>query len=137
MITGGCLCKAVRYAVDVDAPLAVRTCWCRLCQYLGGGTATVNVCFPADKVTLTGDLSYHGAVADSGNEMRRGFCPACGTPVTSEALARPHLMFFRAGTLDDPSIAAPEATIWTSEKPAWGLVSDAIPSYPAQIPPVA
>jgi hypothetical protein len=136
-ITGGCLCGAIRYAVDAQ-PMAARTCWCRLCQYLGGGTASVNVCFPADKVRMTGELREYASIADSGNAMRRGFCPTCGTPITSVADARPHLIFLRAGTLDDPNlIVGPEATIWVEQAPHWALISDDIPSYPAQIPPVA
>ena len=135
-ITGGCLCGAVRYEASAE-PLAVRTCWCRLCQYLGGGTATVNVCFETSAVSITGELADHRSVADSGNVMHRGFCPKCGTPVTSTAEVRPHLIFVRAGTLDDPSIAAPQATIWTSAAPEWACISDEIPSYPEQIPPVA
>src|SRR3546814_9275330 len=47
----GCLCGRVRIAIDAE-PLAARMCWCRLCQYLGGGSGTVNVCFPSDKLTV-------------------------------------------------------------------------------------
>jgi hypothetical protein len=132
----GCLCGAVRFKIDAE-PLAARSCWCRLCQYLGGGTATTNVCFPADKVAIEGEIRHHESVADSGNMMRRGFCPTCGTPLTSEAAARPHLIFIRAGALDDPDLIAPQATIWTSAAPAWACIDPAIPSHPAQIPPVA
>ena len=135
-ITGGCLCRAVRYEVTAE-PLAVRTCWCRLCQSLGGGTASVNLAFPTEAVALTGELNDYESVADSGNVMHRGFCPNCGTPVTSAAEARPHLIFLRAGTLDDPSIGAPQATIWTSEAPAWACIDETIPSHPAQVPPAA
>ena len=135
-ISGGCLCGAVRYEAAAE-PLAVRTCWCRLCQYLGGGSATVNACFATDAVTFTGAIADHVSVADSGNVMHRGFCAACGTPITSTAEARPHLVFIRAGTLDDPGIAAPQATIWTSAAPDWACISDEIPSYPEQVPPVA
>ncbi len=135
-IDGGCLCGAVRYKISAE-PLAVRTCWCRVCQYLGGGSATVNVCFPSDAVAIAGELADHRSVADSGNVMHRGFCPKCGTPVTSTAEARPHLVFLRAGTLDDPGLAAPQVTIWTSAAPEWACISTDIPSHPAQLPPVA
>jgi len=135
-ITGGCLCGAVRFTIAAE-PMAARTCWCRLCQYLGGGTATVNVCFPTDALTMTGEVRIFESVADSGNAMRRGFCPTCGTPLTSAAESRPHLIFIRAGALDDPNLLGPQATIWTSQAPDWACISDAIPSYPAQIPPVA
>lgn len=135
-ITGGCLCGAVRYTVTGE-PLAVRTCWCRLCQYLGGGTATVNICFPADAVTMNGALAWHDSIADSGSAMRRGFCPACGTPVVSNAAPRPHLTFLRGGTLDDPAIARPQATIWTEAAPDWACIDPAIPRHDRQLPPVA
>ena len=51
---GGCLCGAVRIAVSAD-PLLTRLCWCRLCQSLAAGNATVNVVFPSDKVTVEGE----------------------------------------------------------------------------------
>lgn len=136
MITGRCLCGAVHYEIDAE-PITARTCWCRLCQYLGGGTAQVNVCFPADKVAMTGPMTVYESVADSGNVMRRGFCPTCGTPITSAAVSRPHLVFIRAGTLDDPNLMGPQMTIWTQHAPDWALISDAIPRYPAQVPPAA
>jgi hypothetical protein len=135
-ITGGCLCGAVRYRVTA-APLTARTCWCRLCQYLGAGGPTVNVCFPADAVTIEGALGDYRSVADSGNVMHRRFCPACGTQVTSAAESRPHLVFLRAGTLDDPEIAAPAMTIWTSAAPSWACIDDRLPSESRQPPPVA
>jgi hypothetical protein len=134
-ITGGCLCRAVRYTVTA-APLGARTCWCRLCQYLGAGTATANVIFPADAVEIDGALTAYESVADSGSHLTRGFCPACGTPVTSHAAERPHLIVLRAGTLDDPGLIGPEVTIWADEAPAWACISETIPRYPAQIPPV-
>jgi len=133
-ITGGCLCGAVRYSVDAQ-PMAARACWCRLCQYLGGGTGTANICFPSDKFALTGALTIHKALADSGTAMQRGFCPTCGTPVTSSAESRPHLIFVRIGTLDDPNLMAPQVTIWTSAAPQWACIDSAIPSMEGQPPP--
>src|SRR3546814_10195157 len=100
-ITGGCLCGAVRYSIAASKPLVTRQCWCRLCQYLGGGSSTVNAGFQSADFTVTGELARHEAVADSGNPMVRSFCPACGTPMFSETPARPHLRFIRVGTLDD------------------------------------
>lgn len=109
----------------------------RLCQYLGGGTATANICFPSDKVSRSGDIRYHESIADSGNVLRRGFCPTCGTPLTSEAVSRPHLIFLRIGTLDDPNLMGPQQTIWTSQAPDWACISTEIPSVETQPPPVA
>lgn len=132
----GCLCGSVRIRIDAE-PLAARMCWCRLCQYLGGGTATVNVCFPADKVAVEGEVRWHDSIADSGNHMKRGFCPTCGTPIFSLAESRSHLAFIRAGALDDPSLIGPQAVIWTGAAPEWACLDPELPHFPAQIPPVA
>lgn len=132
----GCLCGAVRISINAE-PMAARMCWCRLCQYLGGGSGTVNVCFPTEAVRAEGEVRWHESVADSGNRMRRGFCPQCGTPLFSLAESRPHLTFIRAGALDDPGLIGPQAIIWTSEAPDWARFDPALPCHPAQIPPVS
>jgi hypothetical protein len=133
-VTGGCLCKRVRYRIT-SAPLITRVCWCRLCQYLGAGSSTVNVCFPTSALTIEGEMKDYSNVAESGNVMHRRFCPNCGTALFSEAEIRPHLIFVRAGTLDDPEVAKPSATIWTSAAPTWACFDPALPQIEKQPPP--
>jgi hypothetical protein len=133
-VTGGCLCKQVRYRITA-APIVTRVCWCRDCQYLGAGSATVNVCFPTSAIAIEGETKDYRSVADSGNVMHRRFCPSCGTALFSEAEIRPHLIFVRAGTLDDPEIAKPVATIWTSSAPSWACISEQLPKVERQPPP--
>jgi Glutathione-dependent formaldehyde-activating enzyme len=58
--------------------------------------------------------------------MHRRFCPICGTPLLGEAEAPPHLVFVRVGTLDDPEIARPAQTIWTSAAPTWACIDERI-----------
>jgi hypothetical protein len=135
-IAGGCLCKAVRYRITAP-PMVTRLCWCRLCQYLAAGNATVNVCFPTNAITVEGQPADYSCLADSGNVMHRRFCPKCGTALFSEAESRPHLIFVRAGTLDDPEIAKPSSTIWVSSAPTWACIDDQIPRVERQPPPVA
>jgi len=135
-ITGGCLCRAVRYRSSA-APIVTRWCWCRLCQYLGGGAGTVNVCFRTESFQIEGATSEFHSVAESGTPMMRRFCTTCGTPVFSEAKTRPHLIFVRAGTLDDPEIAKPAQIIWRSQAPSWACIDESIPSLSGQAPPAA
>lgn len=135
-ISGGCLCGAVRYRTDAD-PIITRLCWCRVCQYLALGNAAVSVCFPTEGMSITGEMTDFQSVADSGNRMHRRFCPNCGTQLFSEAEARPHLIFVRAGTLDDPEIARPAATIWTASAPSWACIDETLPKWEGQPPPVA
>jgi hypothetical protein len=132
--TGRCLCGAVRYRVDAE-PLTTRACWCRVCQYIGAGSGTVNICFPTSGVAVEGPLADYQSVADSGNVMHRRFCPTCGIHLFSEAESRPHLIFIRGGTLDDPELSRPAMTIWTSQAPSWACIDDAIPRLERQPPP--
>ena len=133
-ILGGCLCRAIRYR-STAPPLVTRVCWCRVCQYFATGNGTVNACFTRSAVAIEGSPSDYRSVADSGNVMHRRFCPVCGTHLFSEAESRPHLIFIRAGTLDDPEIARPAMTIWRSRAPSWACIDGELPSTPAQPPP--
>ena len=135
-VTGGCLCGSVRWESS-ELPIVTRVCWCRECQYLGAGSGTVNACFRTATFTVTGDTKDYVGVADSGNRMHRRFCPACGTPLFSEAEARPHLIFVRVGTFDDPDRANPAMSIWTSSAPRWACIDDALPRVEKQPPPAA
>ena len=135
-ITGRCLCGAVLW--ESSAPAVVtRVCWCRDCQYLGAGSGTVNACFRTATFKVTGSTGDYLSISDSGNRMHRRFCSVCGTPLFSEAEARPHLVFVRAGTFDDPGLAAPAMTIWTSSAPLWACFDAELPRVEKQPPPAA
>jgi len=135
-ISGGCLCRAVRYVISA-APIVTRVCWCRVCQYIGAGSGTVNACFPSAALTVHGELRDFPSTADSGSRMHRRFCPSCGTHLFSAAEVRPHLVFVRAGTLDDPEVAQPAMTIWTSAAPSWACINAQLPQVQRQPPPAA
>jgi hypothetical protein len=135
-IAGGCLCGAVRWEGS-QPPIVTRVCWCRDCQYLGAGSGTVNACFRTATFTITGATADYASVADSGNRMHRRFCPACGTALFSEAEARPHLIFVRAGTFDDPNLAKPAMTIWAGSAPHWAVIDPELPRLEGQPPPAA
>jgi len=138
-ITGGCLCKAVRFRISAQ-PIAMRLCWCRLCQYLASGNATVNVVFPSDSIEITSAIEGaprdYRSIADSGNVMHRHFCPLCGTHLFSAAESRPHLIIVRNGALDDTALAHPSTTIWTSQAPEWAWIDETLPRHVGQPPPI-
>ena len=67
--------------------------------------------------------------------MRRSFCPACGTPLFSEAEPRPHQIIVRVGALDDRELGRPGAIIWTKSAPKWACFDPALPQ--AEGPPPA
>ena len=135
-ITGGCLCKQVRFEFNAE-PIAMRLCWCRDCQYFASGNASVNVVFKSEALKFQGALRDYQSVADSGSRMHRRFCPNCGTHVFSASEARPHLVIVRNGTLDDTELLKPSATIWTESAPEWARIDESLPQHAGQPPPVA
>ena len=131
MHTGRCLCGQVRLTIDAE-PAGCRACWCRDCQYIASGSATVNVLFPEEAVRYDGDITTIELTADSGNTVERGFCPTCGSQLYSKT-AHPAGVLpirVRAGTLDNPDLIAPTALIWTSSAPAWATLDPRLTHHP-------
>jgi hypothetical protein len=127
--TGQCLCGAVKLKLSGD-PLAARMCWCRDCQRLASGSATVNALFPAEAVEVSGELTLHHKVADSGNTVERAFCKACGSHVFSRPLVTPPAPYrIRAGVLDNPEIAKPAGIIWADSAPNWAVFDPNLPRH--------
>lgn len=128
--TGQCFCGQVRFTMDAD-PVGSRMCWCRDCQRIASGSATVNVLFAEDAVAFTGTITTIERIADSGNTVERGFCPECGSQLYSKTLHPAGLpMRIRAGTLDDPDLMPPQTIIWTDSAPSWAVLDPALPHYP-------
>lgn len=128
--SGRCLCGQVTFTADAD-PIGARQCWCRDCQYIASGSPTVNVLFPEAAVTYSGDVTTLRMVADSGNTVERGFCPKCGSQMYSRTVdpAGVQPIRVRAGTLDNPELQAPQATIWVESAPAWAVFDPALPKF--------
>ena len=106
-------------------------CWCRDCQRIACGSATVNVLFAEDAVRYQGEVSTIRLTADSGNTVERGFCPRCGAQMYSRTVEPAGLPIrVRAGTLDDPELMAPTAIIWAASAPSWAPMDPELPRYP-------
>jgi hypothetical protein len=131
---GGCLCGAIRYEIAAE-PMFGGQCQCLDCQHETGGGHTNFMAFPAEAVQLTGRPRFYEVKADSGNVMRRGFCPTCGSPVLGATSSLPGVTTISAGSLDDPSVFKPQFVCYTSRGHAWDFVDPAVPSFP-KMPPV-
>ncbi|HTT75781.1 MAG TPA: GFA family protein [Candidatus Binataceae bacterium] len=131
---GGCLCGAVRYECSAD-PVFMGNCHCRDCQQLSGSAYAAAIGVPRSALKITGDVKYYESKADSGNMAKRGFCPACGSPLFSLPPFAPDLIVLRAASLDDPSIFKPAVNIYTSSAQPWDLMDPALPKFP-KMPPM-
>lgn len=122
--TGQCLCGAVRFTLSAD-PLAARVCWCKDCQHIASN-GTVNIMVPTAALETTGAMSEYLSTAESGNEVKRRFCPQCGSHLFANSSARPQFTVVRAGTLDDPSSIKPTSNIWSGSAPAWACLDTSL-----------
>ncbi|WP_226635513.1 GFA family protein [Novosphingobium profundi] len=132
---GACNCGAVTLTIASE-PLWVRQCWCRQCQKAAAGNATCNGLFRTEGMTVSGDVTWRGYEAASGNTVEQGFCAACGTPVFARNSSRGGAQVVRLGVLDDAADLSINAIIWTSDAPDWAYFDPQVKQWPGQ-PPVA
>lgn len=132
LITGGCLCGAVRYAID--APVTeLRACHCTNCQKSTGTAGSVNAVIPSAAFKLTqGAPKRYSSKADSGRTLNRYFCGDCGSPIYSQRTETPETVVVRAGTLDDSSGMRITAHIWTKSARPWGYIAPGTTQHPGQ-----
>lgn len=127
--SGGCLCGAVRYTCTA-APMIAGLCHCRDCQRHTGTGHAAHLAVPKAALTVEGELSFYPRPADSGNIVKRGFCPTCGSGVMSENDGFPDMLFLRAGSLDEPGAFQPSLVVYASRAHAWDQVDPALPKIP-------
>jgi hypothetical protein len=126
--TGGCLCGAVRWRTAVE-PMRVTICHCRMCQKNTGSAFGPYATFAAKDVTWeTGTPRDYR----SSPVARRGFCAACGTPLTFQFDQNPERLSLTLGSFDEASGLQPALQIWTKEMLPWAADLKAIASRPPE-----
>lgn len=133
---GGCACGAVRYEATAE-PAAHIVCHCADCQRASGGApGHVLAMSRADvKITAGEDkIKSHELTAESGNTVHRSFCGTCGTPLFAGSAASADFMGIKTGTLDDPAMLAPSATIWTNSAQPWEHIDADLPKFEKGFP---
>ena len=132
--TGGCLCGALRYEAAPD-PASAYYCHCRDCQIGSGSAFHVAVLAPESSFRCTrGRTAEYVKTADSGNTIRRMFCPRCGTPLWWTGDGFPGVVVLSLSSLDDPGQISPSREVWTDNAVAWCRIADDIERF-AKRPP--
>ena len=126
---GGCQCGAVRYELS-EPPIRSFQCQCRDCQKdTGGGHSSVMV-FASRAFHLKGEARETLRTANSGARKRKGFCPACGSPLYNKPEAQPDYIGIYVGSLDDASTFKPDIVLFTSRGHAWDHLDATVPKRP-------
>ena len=124
LYSGGCQCGALRYALHAE-PYGAHICHCRMCQKAVGGP------FAALAVVKLVDFAWtRGAPAIfmSSPKVARGFCPACGTPLTIQDQDAERINFSIA-SLDAPAGLAPEFQMGIESRQPWFETLTGLPEH--------
>jgi hypothetical protein len=113
VITGGCQCGAVRFALTSQPESTV--CHCRMCQKAVGGPFAA-----LSKVKLASFAWTRGHPANfrSSSAAERHFCAACGTPLTFHYLDADAIEV-TTGSLDVPAAAPPTKNFGVEARLPW------------------
>ena len=126
-ISGRCVCGAVQYQLR-ERPLFTHVCHCLDCQRRSGTAFVMTTFVMRDDLVFT-----HGQpeAQRASSTRTRYSCSACATLIYIDSSEFPSIIL-RPGTLDDPSIAAPQAHIWVRRKQAWLSLPDDVPQFAEQ-----
>jgi hypothetical protein len=126
MLSGGCLCGAVRYrCVAPDRPAVY--CHCTSCRRAAGAHAVVWFTVPAASFAFT---AGQATIFRSSPPVERAFCARCGTQLTYRHQRWAGEIDVTGASLDEPGRVAPAAHIWMQDAAAWDRPADTLPCHP-------
>ena len=112
--SGGCLCGRIRYRVTGDP--FVHYCHCDMCRRATGSAFAVLAWVPSAAVSWLGQEPRY---RQSSPLAKRGFCQACGSPLTLAYDADRSTIALHVGTFDDPEQLAPQHNYGSSQRLGW------------------
>lgn len=125
VLTGGCLCGAIRYRIEGPARL-VSNCHCSLCRRAHGAAFVTWLTVRADRFSVeTGEPKRYA----SSEHGWRAFCPACGSQVISGSAHYARYVEVTAGTLDNPEAVAPDRHVFWPDRLKWVTRMDGLPCH--------
>jgi hypothetical protein len=130
VITGGCLCGAVRYEAGGE-PLFGLHCHCRDCQRASGTGHVPIMGVAKESFKVMGEIKAYANTGGSKRRAVRNFCPVCGSLLFGTPEIAPHLVTIYVGSLDDPSLFKPALVQFTRDRPAWDRTAGDLPEFTA------
>lgn len=119
-----CSCGAVTLSLPGPSKLVV-ACHCIDCQRRTGAPFSVGTFFSADAVSISGVTKEYSRTADSGGNVRRYFCPNCGSTLYWKADNLPGMIGVAVGAIADPSYPPPVRSVFEQTRHAWVQIDGA------------
>jgi hypothetical protein len=128
-LSGGCQCGAIRYSVQGEASNPA-ICHCRMCQKAVG-----SIMWPFFSVRLEDLVWTRGrpALYRSSEAAERGFCSACGTPLSFHAFGDAEIDL-SIGSLDEPAHLKPRKQHWPAARMPWFGELAGLPDHVSTLP---
>ncbi len=130
MITGSCLCGAVRYEIDGEFEL-IGHCHCSICRKSNGAAfATWGIVDPAQFRWTSGAAQIRWY--QSSPRTSRGFCSTCGAALASAHDGKVGEVVL--ATVDGDPGKRPREHIFVESKAVWHEITDDLPQHAAWPP---
>lgn len=130
MITGRCLCGAVKLSVDAP-PRDVHHCHCGMCRRATGAAFATLAWFPRDAIVWTAGAPARyrsSAIAE------RGFCARCGTSLYLQYDGNDQIAIM-LGALDTPEAFRPSHHYGIEGRLPWADIQRDLPGKQTDVNP--
>lgn len=136
VVTGGCVCGAVRFTWTPSVRFKLYACHCTDCQKRTGTSFSLQQMALEADFAVTGDMAEGGFTQPSGARARLFACPHCQSRIYAANDTRPGVVTIRAGTFDHSKSLVPDVHVWTKSKQPWIAIpegTDAMETQPDSV----
>ena len=127
LISGGCLCGAIRYEANGPA-YNITHCHCLDCRRSSGAAFVTWASFRRTSFRILRgeprELAWEGRL--------RSFCRNCGTPLTFLTSREADEIDLTVCSFDHPETITPADHTWTEDRLPWISLADDLPTFARQ-----
>jgi hypothetical protein len=123
VLTGGCLCGAVRFELS-EPPREAGYCHCTRCQRRTGAAASAQARIDGDTFSLVAGEGTVKCWRHPEGGFEKCFCPECGAHLFSRNPDDPRQMSIRMGAFDGDPGVRPSFRTYVDYAAAWEPIPD-------------
>jgi hypothetical protein len=124
-VQGACLCRAVRYEVDLPTRFCIH-CHCSMCQRNHGAAFVTWFAVPKSQFRLTDGESVLTRYQSS-DKGSRSFCSRCGSSLFCVNDRDPEIIDITLASTSAPIDRAPQAHVYFDTHADWVNIVDELP----------